>query len=281
MAILAIALFSSCSGRPDNREREILASLLGREIVVPDSLECRIQDTPISYDMSAADFKIITYIDSAGCTPCKMKLPLWDRFINELKKLDDVSVDFLMILNSEPGREIETNIKGNLFQHPVSFDAAGTYDAVNSLPAGNAYHTLLLDADNRVICAGNPVINPKVRELYLNQILGDQPSESPDLCGTPAYALGIVAPGDTIVRQFSLFNKGDEPVTIQELVPSCYCVSATATADTIGPGCETVITATLVPDIVAGQFSRYIDVFYNEKDYPERLTLHGFIIDKP
>ncbi|MBD5346080.1 MAG: hypothetical protein HDR92_10845 [Bacteroides sp.] len=185
--ITTVAIALSCSERPD-KEREILASLLGREIVVPDSLECRIQNTPIDYDMSASDFRIITYIDSAGCTPCKMKFPLWDRFINDLKKLDDVSVDFLMILNSEPGLEIETNIRGNLFQHPVSFDPKGTYDAVNSLPAGNAYHTLLLDADNRVICAGNPVINPKVRELYLNQILGDKPSESPVLCGTPAYA---------------------------------------------------------------------------------------------
>ncbi|MBD5346081.1 MAG: DUF1573 domain-containing protein [Bacteroides sp.] len=26
------------------------------------------------------------------------------------------------------------------------------------------------------------------------------------------------------MRQFTLFNKGDEPVTIQELVASCYCI---------------------------------------------------------
>ena len=93
-----------------------------------------------------------------------------------------------MILNSEPGPEIEMNVKGASFQHPIAFDPEGRYDTINSLPDGNAYYTLLLDADNRVICAGNPVINPKVRELYLNQILGDKPSESPVLCGTPAYA---------------------------------------------------------------------------------------------
>ena len=187
-AIITVAIALSCSERPD-KEREILASLLGREIVIPDGLRCRIQNTPIDYDMSASDFRIITYIDSAGCTPCRMKLPLWDSFINELKKLDDVSVDFLMILNSEPGPEIETNVKGASFQHPIAFDPEGRYDTINSLPDGNAYYTLLLDADNRVICAGNPVLNPKIRELYRKQILGEQKPELPAQCVYPVYSL--------------------------------------------------------------------------------------------
>ena len=74
-AIITVVIALSCSERPD-KEREILASLLGREIVIPDGLGCRIQNTTIDYDMSASDFRIITYIDSAGCTPCRMKLPL-------------------------------------------------------------------------------------------------------------------------------------------------------------------------------------------------------------
>ena len=72
--VLVVAA-SSCGGGND-KQKEILATLLGREIVIPDGLGCRIQNTPIDYDMSASDFRIITYIDSAGCTPCRMKLPL-------------------------------------------------------------------------------------------------------------------------------------------------------------------------------------------------------------
>ena len=32
-------------------------------------------------DTSEADFILLTYIDSAGCTGCSMKLPLWIKFI--------------------------------------------------------------------------------------------------------------------------------------------------------------------------------------------------------
>ena len=210
-----------------------------------------------------------------------MKMPQWNDFINELKKSDEVSVDFLMILNSEPGPEIEMNVKGASFQHPIAFDPEGRYDTINSLPDGNAYYTLLLDADNRVICAGNPVLNPKIRELYRKQILGEQKPELPAQCVYPVYSLGVVAPGDTIVKQFTLFNKGDEQLTIQELVPSCYCISAAATSETVDPGCESVVSVSIIVDTVPGQFSQHIDVFYKEKDNHERLTLHGFIINKP
>ena len=99
MIVGLVMAAASCSGRVD-KEKEVLASLLGREIVIPDSLVCRILDTPIDYDMSNADYKIITYIDSAGCVPCRMKLASWKEIINEYKGITDEDIEFLMIINA-------------------------------------------------------------------------------------------------------------------------------------------------------------------------------------
>ena len=70
---LLLFIAASC-GEKAEKEKSVLSSLLGREVTLPDSLVCRIQDTEIDYDMGDADFKIITYIDSTYCTTCRMKL---------------------------------------------------------------------------------------------------------------------------------------------------------------------------------------------------------------
>lgn len=278
MLIGLVMAAASCSGRVD-KEKEVLSSLLGREIVIPDSLVCRILDTPIDYDMSDADYKIITYIDSSGCTPCRMKLPLWNELINEFKSSEDVEVGFLMILNSASDKEIIFDIKRDAFLHPVVFDSDGLYDSANRLPAGDGYHTLLLDIDNRVVCVGNPVFNPKIRELYRQIITDSKRKTERGLVANPNCAIGIAHPHDSIQKQFLLVNQGSQPITIQEIVPSCDCVTASASNDTIAPGNSTTVTVSLVADTIGGSFRRHVDIFYNEKESPERLTLNGYLIN--
>lgn len=36
------------------------------------------------------------------------------------------------------------------------------------------FHTFLLDKDNKVLAIGNPIHNPKVKELYLKIIQGEK-----------------------------------------------------------------------------------------------------------
>lgn len=184
MLISLVMAAASCSGRVD-KEKEVLSSLLGREIVIPDSLVCRILDTPIDYDMSDADYKIVTYIDSAGCVPCRMKLPAWNSVINDLMACDDKEVAFLMILNTRDYDEISYKIKQDYFRHAVMQDNEGTFMKVNDLPTEEAYHTLLLDLNNQVVAIGNPAVNPKVREVYRRIITGDNTKDIPHLCEQP------------------------------------------------------------------------------------------------
>lgn len=65
--------------------------------------------------------------------------------------------------------------------------------------------------------------------------------------------------------------------TIQSIEPSCSCTEATISTESISPGEDAIVTLTLTADSIEGALTRYVEIFYNEKNNPERLTLHGFI----
>lgn len=281
MRLLSVILLSSllcaCSSRLSH-EQEMLSQLVGKEIIVPENLTFSVMDKEVDIDFEDADFTIITYIDSAGCTPCKMKLPIWDNVINEFKADDSVTVDFAMIIGSPKTKKIDFTLRRNEFGHPVCMDSLGAFTAANTLPDDEAYHTLLLDSDRKIVAVGNPAINPKIREVYRQAITGN-PKPKPRMCSTAAMALGAVTSGDTIERQFQIVNSADNTLTVQEIVPSCDCTSAVISSDSIPSGAEAVLTVKLIADSMVEAFNRHVDVFFNERNNPERITLHGFIIN--
>ena len=93
MFSLALTLLASCSLK-NKEQQDIVTEWVGKELIIPDNLQVQVGDTPIDYDFDDADFKIVTYIDSSDCTGCRMMLPLWNKFINELKAREDVNLNF-------------------------------------------------------------------------------------------------------------------------------------------------------------------------------------------
>jgi len=268
----------SCSGNYE-KEKAALSSLFGMEIIIPDSLVCLIQKTEIDYDMRDADFKIITYIDSADCTTCRMKLPEWDKTINSFISNENVDVAFLMIVTprKHDNDDVRDILRRLFFNHPVAIDSEGIFIKSNNLPKETAYHTMLLDSENRIVAVGNPALNPKIRNVYSRIINGEENGNIPHLCERPADAFGIIGKGDTIVRHFSLHNNTGCTLSIQEIVPSCSCISAVISSDVVSPDNTATVSVTLVADSVPGYMRRHIDIFYEEKENPERITLHGYI----
>lgn len=275
---LILVMMTSCRGRLD-KEREVLSSLLGREIIIPDSLECRIQDIPVDYDMNDADYKIITYIDSAGCVPCRMKLSAWTSTLTNLMAHTCVEIAYLMIIDSDDINNVNENLRQDGFLYPIAVDKNKTFIKINGLPNEDMYHTLLLDSNNHVIAVGNPAVNPKVKDVYRQNIKGDNSSTSLNLCEQPVSSLGTVCVGDTIVKEYILHNKTANPLKIQEIVPSCDCINAVSSSMVILSDSMAVVNVTFVAESEVGSFRRNVAIFYKEYENPEFLTLHGFIIN--
>lgn len=281
MLMAAIIALEAC-GSHRSEQQTIVEEWIGKEIVMPGELTFQIQDTPIDYDFNNADFKIITYIDSTGCTNCKMKLREWDKVINEFKSDPDVDVEFLMVINSKDNKEVIDLLRENNFKHVVSLDSAGRYDKINHLPAKSQFQTFLLNGGNEVIALGNPSTNPKIKDLYRRIIYDESETASdndelPVLCDNPVRSLGVVNKGDTIQRMFRLTNERFDTLTLQEIVPSCHCISGKASSASIAKGSQTDINVEYVADTTAHPVYQYLEVYFKEYEKPVRLILHGYI----
>ena len=267
-----------CTNSNKEQTISVVGELVGNKIVIPEEMMWQIQNTPIDYDSTPVDYRIVTYVDSAGCTPCAMKLPVWSNIMDELNMAVDIDIELLMVVMSPKTRELEHIVRDVNFLHPVCYDSAGVFSRYNTLPDKASHRTFLVDSDCKILAVGNPAVNPKVRELYRQIISDGEQPHMEALCANPTVNFGLANPGDTIIRQFELQNNGDMPLSIQGVTPSCHCVSAVLTQSTVPAGGRTLIEVAYVADSIPGRKNRYVDVYFNEKESPQRLALYGRVI---
>ena len=278
--IIAIVVFTlvaiSCSQSVDEH-KNVVNQMSGMQIVFPANLTYQVGNTRINLNPSEADFKIIVYIDSAGCTTCKMRMTLWNEIMAEFKALTSLDIQLVMILNTQPTEEYFEVIKDREFNHPVCFDPENSFAAHNSLPDNSKYHSFLLNSNDSIIAIGNPAENPKIKELYKKIIISDEKFVNPPktLCENNSRTIGVVHNDATYRQKFLLKNENDSLLTIQDIIPSCDCLQISVSSDSIISGDEVLMTVHYTPHAASsGSFSQYLDVYFNERELPERLYIH-------
>ena len=279
IAVLTV-LGWSCGSRERSAAVALMKEYVGSEVRFPEGLVYMVKGDTVVYNPGDADYTIVTWIDSAGCTPCRMKLSLWDRVINELKSAGDAEVRFIMILQSSRTDELTYALMRDNFRNAVTFDNENKFGSMNSLPKAENCHTLLLDGDNRIVAMGNPAINPKIRKLYREIISGgaDETDINKDITGERTYATGVLEKGEQVSKMFILSHTGSTTLTIEEMVGSCDCITGESAKSELGAGERIEISVSMEADSTAGVFERYVDVSFKERETPVRLMLHGFKI---
>ena len=268
----------SC-GSGNKEQRDIVTEWIGKKLIIPDSLQFQIGEIPIDYDFNDADYKIVTYIDSAGCTGCKMRLKKWNEVINQFKQNPDIDVDFMMVVNSSEPRTIHGLIKRDNFNHLIAIDRNNDFFRINGISKIRDYQTFLLDSDNVVIGIGNPCSNPHIRSLYESIIYNQGSSKTMSgICRHPIRSVGVICNGDTLKETYRLVNNTTKSLTVQEMETSCNCVSAQINSNEISKGEYEDIIVTYIPDVnnTSSRFLRYVDVYFQESPDPVRLILYGF-----
>ena len=152
---LVVLLLCSCH----SRRKEIAR-------IVPDPLLVKVQgrDT-ILPDFQERKYKILNYIDTSGCTECRMKLAEWQLLKQEIDSLG-YDVDILFVAWVHNYDELEILQRANRCQLPFLYDPQGDMQKINQFPAEPAFQTFLLDSLNRVLLIGSPVENDKIWTLY-------------------------------------------------------------------------------------------------------------------
>ena len=165
--------FLSCKDANREEAAKIVAEWTGKEIKFPEGVPSQSmgKDT-IGIDFSNQNFKILLYVDSTGCSSCRLKLPEWKRIIAEADSLFNGEVDFLFYFQpkKQDEKELQFMFKQNGFNHPVFIDTKNEIDNLNNFPSQTGYQCFLLDKDNKVLMIGNPSVNTGIWQLFKGYI---------------------------------------------------------------------------------------------------------------
>ena len=282
--LLTLSITLSCCINADKKRiSNIISYWKNREIIFPTKNYFTLmgEDT-IPYQWKDASYKIISYIDSSGCTSCKLRLPFWKSYIAELDSLFDNQIAVLLFLHPKTKAEACLLLKRDHFDSPVCLDIKDSLNTLNHFPSNANFQTFLLDKDNKILAIGNPILNPKVKDLYLRIIRG-KPLNMAETDKTPQTTVSIpsteISMGDFPWQEeqtavFTLKNTGDKPLVIQDAVTSCGCLHVSFTQQPVLPGNEAEVHATYKADN-PGYFNKSITVYTNAGDAPMKLRVRG------
>ena len=278
--ILCVLCFLSCKESEKERIARLVNEWEEKEILFPPHSVFTIQgkDT-VSMDYRNTDFKIITYVDSIGCTSCKLQLHRWKELIAEMDSVTSGTVPFLFYFHPKDMKELRYLTWRDNFTYPVCFDEDDEFNSLNRFPSEMMFQTFLLDKENKVIGMGNPVHNPKVKELYLMKITGENPSKA-DATVTEMsidrteHNFGTFSMAEKQECTFRLTNTGNSLLAIQNVTTSCGCTKVEYRKEPVRPG-ESIELRVSYEAEESGYFEKIITVFANVETSSVRLRVRG------
>lgn len=278
--LLTAVLLVSCK-RSDNLLVDEVNYWHGKTILFPkQSVFTVLERDTVDIIHREYDYKIINYIDSIGCFGCKLYAANWLSFIQECDSLGKVG--FLFFFHPDDKTKALWKVTEERFDYPICWDDEDVFNKLNHLPSKMDFQTFLLDKDNKILAIGNPVLNSKVKELYLRIIQG-KPLNMAETDKTPQTSVSIpsteISMGDFPWQEeqtavFTLKNTGDKPLVIQDAVTSCGCLHVSFTQQPVLPGDEAEVHATYKADN-PGYFNKSITVYTNAGDAPMKLRVRG------
>lgn len=168
--LLCMGMCISCKDNEKGKIARLVTEWQGKEVLLPESSIFTIQGKDTVQVATNAEHKILVYVDSTGCTSCRLQLHKWKELISEVDSLSGNTVQFLFYLTPKSVKEARYITRRDDFTHPLCIDLNNEIGRMNHFPTEDMFHTFLLDADNRVKVIGNPIHNKAVRSLYIDAI---------------------------------------------------------------------------------------------------------------
>ncbi|MDR1368769.1 MAG: DUF1573 domain-containing protein [Dysgonamonadaceae bacterium] len=236
------------------------------------------QDT-LSHGLFQKPYKILLYVDSMGCTSCKLRMPEWKKIIQETDSIAPDQVGFLVFFYPRSIKELDYMLMRDQFDYPVFVDEHNEIDKKNQFPKEMSFQCFLLDENNKVLVVGNPSINPQIWELYKQKILGKKmvnkasPNTLIEISQSEMEISGLELE-KVFVATFRLTNKGNIPLIIKDIKSSCGCTLPQWDKSPIKSGDETQIRVEIKPDEI-GYFHKTVDVYCNVEEQVLQLSIKG------
>lgn len=271
-------LFVSCSETEKERIGRLVNEWSDKEVVFPENSYFVSLNKDTMY-LPKSEYTIVTYVDSIGCTSCKLKLMEWRRLIAQVDSANNTSV--LFFLHPKDEKEIVYALRRDNFTYPVCIDEKDTFNKLNKLPHDEMFQTFLLDKNNKVVAIGNPVHNPKVKELYLKIIMGDKAAPQKEvkiqtsvMCSNSIVDMGKFDWHQEQKATFTLTNTGNSPLVVTDVITSCGCTTVDYGKEPVRPGKSLELKVQYKADHPE-HFDKTITVYCNAETSPIKLRITG------
>ena len=273
--LFLLFLLAACRENKKDQFARLVQEWQGKEIVFPQDMAfTRFVTEQVEYRIPDAEYKVLIYVDSTGCTSCKLQLPKWKELIAYVDSATNGNIPFIFVFQSKDDKELRYILKRD------NFDRDNRLNKLNQFPQEITFQTFLLDQDNRVKVIGNPVHNLAVRDLYLKQIAGVQHKEI--LAKTTLelekseYDLGTVKEGTTKKQTITVRNTGITVFKLTGFTTSCDCTEATCDWKELQPGESGTVTVSYEAE-QPGDFYRTVDIYGNIPNNSLMLSFIGTV----
>jgi hypothetical protein len=172
-ALIAICLSSCKKNKHKEDAVKIVKEWTGKEIKFPKGIPCTSMEKDTTcVDLYANNYKILLYVDSLGCTSCRLKLAEWKKIISESDSVFSNPPEFIFFFQpkQKDERELQHILKNNGFRHPVFIDKENEINKLNKFPSKPEYQCFLIDKNNKIVIIGNPSYNRGIWDLFKRTI---------------------------------------------------------------------------------------------------------------
>ena len=253
LIILLLTIFlSACQ----DKQKEIITLLVkewqGKQILFPENMVfTRFASDTTNFVIPTSDYKVLVFVDSIGCTSCKLQLSRWKEFIRYTDSISQKNIPFLFFFQFDDQWEIHSLLIRENFDKPICLDRSDSLNQLNHFPKDIRFQVFLLDKNNKVVVIGNPVHNPNVKELYLEEISRKQPVapiQTTVKVEKESLLLETIPLGKSKDTLFTLVNTGDQPLVIIDVTTTCGCAQALFDKHPVQPGESLHIKVGVTPE---------------------------------
>jgi len=279
--IMCLWLLASCSESREEAMLRLVNEWKDKSVIIPVRSVFTVQGKDVvDFNYRDAEYKILVYTDSVGCTSCKLQLPKWKRMIEEVDSLTGGSVPFLFYFHPKDPKELRFYLRRDNFTYPVCFEEDDYINRLNRFPSDMTFQTLLLNKENKVVAIGSPVLNPKIKDLYLEIIAGKKKGTDKSVTTVSIVDsekdFGNIPLNEKREHVFKLVNTGNKPLVIYDVVTSCGCTKAEYGKEPVRPG-ETLELKVIYNAEDKGRFRKNLRVYCNTKDSPVKFSIMGAV----
>ena len=280
--IMCLWLLASCSESREEAMLRLVNEWKDKSVIIPVRSVFTVQGKDVvDFNYRDAEYKILVYTDSIGCTSCKLQLPKWKRMIAEVDSLTGGRVPFLFYFHPKDPKELRFYLRRDNFTYPVCFEEDDYINRLNRFPSDMTFQTLLLNKENKVVAIGSPVLNPKIKDLYLEIITGKKRVGADKSVTTVSMDqseknFGNIPLNEKREHVFKLVNTGNKPLVVYDVVTSCSCTKAEYSMEPVRPG-DALDLKVIYDAEDKGRFRKSLRVYCNAEEAPLKLTVMGTI----